>query len=292
MILVLIFSLFACSKGNESKENKKENAGKVDNADTDKKSEKKEPEVAEIEETVLVDEGGLKITALNIDYNYLSGTHIGVNIMIENNTGYDITLLSDEGGVNGYMLDASLAVDVRNGESVNDCISFYTSAIKRCDIETISFFEFKFRAESENYRINDGFRLRTDYVMLKTTAFDTYATNYTVDGTVIYDKNNIKVAVKDINYDYHWVLLFVENKSDAICTISEKDMYINGKEFWSLAHCELIPSERYTVMILEYSDDDMEEYGITDINEMKISVEIQEEHFLKVDTSELVDIKL
>ena len=286
MILVLAFSLFACSNGDDSdKKDNDKNVGKVDKADDNTVTEQKKPERSTIEETVLVDEGGLKVTALSIEYDYMR-LYTGVNLLIENNMGCDITLHCWEGSVNGYALEPGLATEVKNGESANDTVYFYNSAIERCDIETISYFEFKFRATHGSYdRL-----LTTDMLMLKTSAYDTYKIDYNVDGNVIYDKNGIKIVAKDVLVDEKFSHIFVENKSGKNIYVEENDAFINSVEVWSMTHNEYIPNDRYGVILLEYSDDDMEENNITEVNEIKVSFDIKENIDKKIDTTELVTL--
>ena len=56
---------------------------------------------ASINETVLVDEAGIKITAKSFDPNGFWGPE--VKLLIENNSGTDLTFQARNASVNGYM---------------------------------------------------------------------------------------------------------------------------------------------------------------------------------------------
>lgn len=69
---------------------------------------------ATIEETVLVDEGGVKITATSFDPEEVLGPELKLHL--ENNSGKDLTIDSSLVEVNGYMITGLLGADVENGK--------------------------------------------------------------------------------------------------------------------------------------------------------------------------------
>lgn len=92
---------------------------------------------ATIEETVLVDESDVKITATGLSYTDYSAE---LSLLIENNTDLDLSFYSGTAGyscnaVNGYMSDEGyMNVDVSAGKKATEDISFDASslAIMRC----------------------------------------------------------------------------------------------------------------------------------------------------------------
>ena len=286
MIFVLAFSLFACSNGDDSdKKDNDKNVGKIDKADDNTVTQQKKPEHPTIEETVLFEESGLKVTALSVEYDDVYGT-VGVNLLIENNMGYDIELHSWNGGVNGYMMDISYFTEVKNGESVNSTFNFSGGEINRCNIDVVTYFEFKFKVA----KTTGAFVHTTDTIKLETSAYNTHQVDYSVEGTVIYDKNDVRIVAKEILTDNYCTHIFVENKSNNSIRLQDKETYVNGIEFASFCQSTYVPKDRYGVFLVEYSTSDMEDNNITEINEIKISFEIEDEYMNTFDTTELVTL--
>ena len=82
-----------------------------------------------IEETVLVDESGIKITAKSLDLNGFLGPE--VKLLIENNSGQDLTFQCRNTSVNGDMAEPMMSVDVSNGKKANDSL-----VVTNSDLET------------------------------------------------------------------------------------------------------------------------------------------------------------
>ena len=152
MVLCMVFTTAGCSNNaSEVKNSKVENENSVieteessadgslaseneDESDT-KESKVEEPEKlketfnqdATIEETVMYDEGDVKITATGLSY---SNYDVKLELMIENNTDKDLEFVSGSMGyscnsVNGIMTnDGYLLCDVAAGKKANDSISF------------------------------------------------------------------------------------------------------------------------------------------------------------------------
>lgn len=127
---------------------------------------------ATLAETVLVDEGGVKITATGLTYTAYS---VDVALTIENNSGKDLSFVSGSLGyscnsINGYMVnDGYLNCDVANGKKANDTISFYVDALMLYGIDEIADLEIGFSMTDDGYNTTySGPR------QLKTSAFDAH----------------------------------------------------------------------------------------------------------------------
>ena len=105
---------------------------------------------ATLAETVMVDEGGVKITATCLTY---TGYSVDLELTIENNSGKNLSFVSGSLGyscnsVNGYMVnDGYLNCDVANGKKVNDTISFSCDALILYGIDEIANMEIGFSDE-------------------------------------------------------------------------------------------------------------------------------------------------
>ena len=87
---------------------------------------------ATLDETVMVDEGGVTITATGLTYTAYSAD---LELTIENNSGKNLSFVSGSLGyscnsINGYMVeDGYLNCDVANGKKANESISFGYDAL-------------------------------------------------------------------------------------------------------------------------------------------------------------------
>ena len=143
LLVLALFTAMAIGSGSEDegKKNEVETPSSVtsgnqtsESASTDSKtnSEKAEPKATEktkqkatekpsatIEETVLLDRDGIKITAKSLD---AKGSFFGpeLKMLFENNSGKNITVQARNTSVNGYMIEPMMSVDVASGKKAND----------------------------------------------------------------------------------------------------------------------------------------------------------------------------
>ncbi len=103
-----------------------------------------ESQTVTIEETVLIDESGIKISAKSLEFSRLFDP--ALNVLIENNSGMDLTFQCRNLSVNGYMIHAIMSENVLNGKKSNTSIKLQTIDLKTCDISTIADIEFNFVA--------------------------------------------------------------------------------------------------------------------------------------------------
>ena len=126
-----------------------------------------------IEEAVLVDQDGVKITATGLDYTSYDAQ---LALTIENNTSEDLsfhsgTLAYSCNSVNGYMFDGGyLAADIPAGKKSNETVSFSVSELTALGITDIADLEIGFDISDDSY---DTY-LQTGPLPLKTSLADTY----------------------------------------------------------------------------------------------------------------------
>ncbi len=175
--LLMIIGLTACGGGSgEIKEPSSviadgvTNVNEIGNENTgDVVQDKSVAEDITIEETVLVDESGVKITAKSLSVDEIFGP--SVKLLIENNSGKDLTFQCRDASVNGYMIGTMMSVDVVNGKKANDNLTFMSSDLESCGIETIADIEFSLHIfTSDSW---DDF-IDTPQIQLRTSAFDSY----------------------------------------------------------------------------------------------------------------------
>lgn len=206
---------------------------------------------ATMEETVLVDESDVKITATGLKY---TAYEVKVNLTLENNTDKNLSFRSGTLGyscnsVNGYMVDGGyLNADIAAGKKSNESVSFDLDELTLLSLTGIADIELGFDIEDDQY---DTY-LQTGPRQLKTSAADGYdygadtyraaildgglarALGFTVDcdsGEAQFDEKGVRVHSQTLitNSSRDQALLVeVENTTVDAVIVSVGDVAVNG----------------------------------------------------------------
>lgn len=309
LMLCCILSLVACGNTDveptdttSSQEQTDNNSSNVEPTEKPSQSDEKLgafSKSATLAETVMVDEGGVKITATGLSYNNYA---VELELTIENNSGKDLSFVSGSMGyscnsVNGYMVaDGYLNCDVASGKKANDAISFSYDALMLYGINEISDIEIGFDMSDDDYNHTySGPR------QVKTSAFDShnYSKNYyqdtiksraamntfTYDITYfsqdnLYNKSGIKLLSSGlmVNRDGDMALLLeLENTTSEIVYVSTSDIALNGlivtSSTWS---SDAINSGKRCIVDVDISSlldsEYWEIYGIKTIGSISLSL--------------------
>lgn len=254
---------------------------------------------ATLEETVLVDEGGVKITATGLTYTAYS---VDLDLTIENNSGKDLTFISGSLGygcnsVNGYMMDGGyLNCDVANGKMANDSISFSHDDLLLCGIREIADMEIAIQMTDDEYNNTySGPRsLRTSAAETYDYGTDSYSQTITSQAAMntygyemmqfeeaaSYDQNGLRLlssaVVRNRNGEIA-LLLELENTTDSTVYVATSDIRINGlvvnSSLWSSD--AINPGKRRIVEIALSSVLDSscwDAYGISEPGTISLSI--------------------
>lgn len=227
---------------------------------------------ATVAETVLVDEAGVKITAKSLDADSIFGPEL--KLLIENNSGKDLTFQCRDASVNGYMVQTMMSVDVVNGKKANDSLTFMESDFETCGIDAIADMEFAFHifatADWETY-------LDTETIQIKTSIADTYEYTYDDSGDLAYSGNDIKIVVKGLEEEKSIlgpsVVVYIENNGDKDITVQTRDVSINGFMVNSIFSCDVVSGKR-AVDGITFMSSDLEDNGITAIQDIELSFHV------------------
>ncbi len=279
LALAMCLSLVACggSSSSEIKEPANVEVGGEETPPNNSNSEivettqQADPEIS-IKETVLVDEGGVKITAKSLSVDEIFGAEL--KLLIENNSGKDLTIQCRNASVNGYMVETMMSVDIVNGKKANDAITFMASDFEACGITSIADMEFSFHmfttADWETY-------LDTAQIQLKTSIADTYEYTFDNSGEVAYDVDGIKVVIKGLAEDASiWgpsVVVYIENNTDKAFTVQTRDVSINGFMVDAMFSCNVMPGKK-AVDTISFMETELEENEITSIEDIELSFHI------------------
>ncbi len=254
---------------------------------------------ATLEETVMLDEGGIKITATGLIYSSYAAE---LDLTIENNSGKDLSFISGSIGyscnsVNGFMVDDGyLNCDVANGKKANDTISFSYDELMLYGIDEIADLEIGFDMSDDDYN-----HTYSGPIQLKTSAYETH--DYSTDpyqetitsGAAMntygyemicfnqdsqYDRNGVKLLSSGMmkNSDGSTALLLeLQNTTDSMVYISTSDIAINGlmvePSTWSSdavnpGKCRIVDVQLSSVLDPENWDI----FGITEIGSVSLSL--------------------
>lgn len=273
LALVLVFSFAGCNNTDK----KAEKPSDISSADKSKIT---------IEETVLVDEADVKITAKSLTTDGLMGPEI--KLFIENNSGKDLTFQCRHATVNGYMVDTIMSVDVVDGKAANDSLTLMTYSLEACGIDVLADLELSFHifdSEWETY-------LDTDFIQLKTSASGNHTQTYDDSGDLAYDGNGIKIVVKGLTEDDSLlgpsIVVYLENTGDKNVTVQTKDVTVNGMMVEAVFSSEVVAGKR-TVDTITFLESDIEENDITEIKDVELSFHVfdSEEWETIVDTESI-----
>lgn len=274
---------------------------------------------ATLDETVMVDEGGVTITATGLTYTAYS---VDLELTIENNSGKDLSFVSGSLGyscnsVNGYMVkDGYLNCDVANGKKANESISFGYDALMLYGIHEIADLEIGISMTDDDYNTT-----YTGPRQLKTSAFDAhdYGSDYYQEAITsetamntygyemkyfskdaLYDRNGVKLLSSGImtNQDGGTALLLeLENTTDSMVYLSTADIALNGlllnSSTWS--NDAINPGKRGIVTVELSAVLDPAYwgvYGITDVASVSLSLGQRNEKGMEIAAETPVEIVL
>ncbi|MCR5775732.1 MAG: hypothetical protein K6G42_11670 [Lachnospiraceae bacterium] len=234
-----------------------------------------------IDEQVLVDQDGIRITATGYEADSVWGE--GIGLLIENNSDKDYTVGCDALIVNDYMISDLFATTVAAGKKATDTMYLSSTQLKAAGIDSVGKVEMYFHA----YDDDSLDRLFSEvYSEIKTSEFDHMDTECDDSGTELYNKNGIRIIGKTVDEDSFWgmaILLFCENSSGRKISINIDDMSINGfmvtPYFSSMIYDGKKAVEDITIM-----SGDLESNGIESIDEAELKFRIMD-----ADTYDTID---
>lgn len=220
-----------------------------------------------IEEQVLYDENSIKITALGME-DGLFGTEL--KLLLENNSDKSITVQARNANVNGFMVSTMMSVDIAAGKKANDSLTFETSGLKDCGIESIATMEFFFHIfDTESW---DAI-VDTDVIAINTSIASTYTQAVDDSGEILVEEGGVKIVGKGLSDDDSvWgpgVILYIENNSEKDVTVQVRDVSINGFMVDSSMSTDIVAGKK-AMSAVQFFSTDLEENAITDITNVEL----------------------
>lgn len=225
-----------------------------------------------IEETVLYDANDIKVTATRFDADALLGPEL--QILIENNSAQNYVIQADYCVVNGYMITDLLSADIAAGKKSNESMTFLSSTLERCGINTITDIRI-------DLKVIDPDTYQTLFTMgeatLNTSAAGSYTQSYDDSGVELYNENGIRVVALGIADDLlgKSVRFYVENNSAQHIAVSGDNVSVNGFMVTELMYSDCVANAR-DVAEMTLLSSELEQNGITDITEIDLTLRISD----------------
>lgn len=288
---LLVFGMMSLGSGSSSASEKKEivadssSTATDEAADTQEAAASNEEETADsadsseavtIEEQVLFEQDGLKVTATEYVVDSIWGD--GVKLLIENDGTSDIGLGCNALIVNDYMITDLFSATVAAGKKDYETLDLSSSGLKAAGIDNVGKIEIYFHTfDPDTYKtITD-----LDCVTIQTSAFDSMDSTPNDAGQELYNADGIRIVGKYVDENSFWgaaVLLYIENNSGENRIIQCDDMSINGfmvtPYFSSTVYDGKKAIDEITLMSSE-----LEENNITSVDEIELKFKIIDENY-------------
>lgn len=224
-----------------------------------------------IEEQVLVEQDGIRITALEYVKDSIWGD--GIKVLIENDSEKDVMVGCDALIVNDYMIHDLFGSEIAAGKKSNEVIYLSSSELKAAGIDTVGRVEIYFHAfDADSYdRI-----FTTDCVEIETSAIDKIDTTANDEGTELYNEGGIRIIGKTVDEGSFWgtaILLYIENESGRNVGISVDDLSVNGFMLTPYFSTTVYDGKK-AIDDITIMSSELEENGITSIDEVELKFHI------------------
>ncbi len=260
----------------------------------------------EAEEQVLVDQNDIKITLLGIEASEEQAC-VEVTFKFENNTdknvGFQVTSM-----LNGFALQEEffMNVTVLPGAEKEDFIFLMTESLLDAGVEYVGELEFIFyvyQTEEEScYCEEEEFYFKTEPVFVKTTHYDKMDSEPSMLETAeeIFNQDGVRIWARynDTTYDGKYkphIMFYVKNESEADVEIYRQELGLNGQKimFGSdvLGAGSPLAGKKW-IGELEIRESDMEDAGITTLEDIQFSVSVDNESNNEYYCTDVITIKV
>lgn len=231
-------------------------------------------ETETIEETILVDQGGLRIIAKELVDDPISGR--GIKVYVENNSSQNLGVNCNSLVVNGYMMTDWFSSSVAAGKKENEMIYLLSDGMKQAGITTISDVALQFHVYDE-----DTYEtvFDTEEVELKTSAYGTVEQPVLDEGKELLNQDGVRIVGKYIQEDTFWgagIVLFIENQSGKDIVVQCDHMSINGFMATQL-FSSTVNHGRMALDEISILSSDLEENGIENIETIELTFQVLDE---------------
>lgn len=223
-----------------------------------------------INEQVLVDQDGIKITATEYVTDSIWGD--GIKLLVENNSDRDYTIGCDALIVNDYMITDLFSADVAAGKKSNEVMYLSSAELKAAGIDTVGQIEMYFHAYDSNW---DNL-FKNVYSKLETSEFANMDSTPNDEGQELYNANGVRIVGKTVDENSFWgtaILLYIENTSGQNVGINVDNMSINGYMMTPLFSTTVYDGKK-SIDDITIMSSDLEANGITSVDQVELKFHI------------------
>lgn len=277
--VLAVFLMMAAGSGSSDSGSQKTIAEDSDSKAVEAASEENKEETAEksglptIEEQVLIDQDGVKITAMGLEEDTIFGT--GLKLLIENSTDKDLGIGCDALIVNNYMISDLFSAQVAAGKSSNETMNLSASALKAAGIDNIGQIEIYFKSyDSSSYETIAQF----DKVVIQTSDFPNMDTSPADEGKELVNQDGLRIVGKYVDEDSFWgagILLYLENNTGKTISVTCSDVSINGFMINPIFASTLYDGKMAVDELTIFSSD-LEENNITSVDEVELKFSVMD----------------
>lgn len=249
LLLIANVLLWGC-KSAEDKQTVQDESKETFTDSTKESSDEAKSKADGKERQLLFSYNGLTVSAIDFD----TGDTKGLDVLIENGTDKNLTVMWETAVVNNYMVDCMCYESVEAGKTNNPYVGFLEDSIERSEIETIGEIELNIKAyETESM---DVF-YESKGLIMKTAHYDDMQVKKLDEGEELYNKNGIRIIGRklkiseDGSKSYE---LFIENSSDEYIAVSCDNAYVNGQSVGCLLYGDVYSGKMSVDEIYLFSD--------------------------------------
>lgn len=235
-----------------------------------------------IDDQVLWEVDGLKISATGINEDSIWGTQI--KVLAENNSEKDVGIGTDAVIVNDYMINDLTSIQVTSGNKANDDITLFSSELNAAGIEHIGKIELYMHTyDPDTYQTIS----ESGCITIETSDIDKIDTENNIEGTTLFEQDGIKIVGQYVDDSSFWgsaVLLYIENNSDRNVIVQCDDVSVNGFMVTALMSDDVYAGKK-CLSDITLLGSDLEENGITEIENIETSFKILDEDFNEIANS-------
>lgn len=236
-------------------------------AESSEASTAEQRQVPTIQNTVCLDQNGVRITAESLEWDEYFGMKL--RLLIENSTGSKLTVSANHMTVNDYMIAPVFTVDAETGKQTREELIVFNSDLDRIGIRTVGRLELSFAVMNSEFDV----LFESEPVTVKTSLYDRMdVPQYADKGKTLYEKDGLKINAVALKDDSFWgkaLLLYVENQSNQSVIVQTEDVSVNGTAMNPLFSCTVYP-ERKALEPLSIFSSELEHSGIEDVEVIKL----------------------
>lgn len=227
-----------------------------------------------IEEQVLVDQDGIRITATEYVTDVFFGD--GIRVLIENDSEEDRMISCNALIVNDYMITDLFAAEVAAGKKSNETIDLMNSELEAAGIDTVGKIEIYFNVfDPSTYETV----FATDCCTIETSQIANMDTVPDETGTELYNDGGIRIVGKAVDENSFWgtaILLYAENNSGRNVVIQADDLSVNGFMMTPYFSATVYDGKKI-IDTIEILSSELDENGITSVEDMELKFHILDE---------------